>query len=125
MSRESNLYRLHKKRISKTKRAGLVFPVSRVLNQLKAGKYAEMIRVGSAIYLAAVLEYLAAELCEVAMYQSWNDKKKRIIPRHIQLAVAGDSELRELFKDVIISRGGVVPFINDNFIPKRSRYSNA
>ncbi|CAN1171300.1 Histone H2AX, partial [Linum perenne] len=32
---------------------------------LKAGKYAECVGVGALVYLSAVLEYLAAEVCKL------------------------------------------------------------
>jgi histone H2A len=50
------------KSVSRSKRAGLLFPVGRVARFLKAGKYAERVNAGAPVYLAAVLEYLAAEV---------------------------------------------------------------
>lgn len=51
-----------KKPISKSRKAGLVFPVRRVVRSLKAGKYSDRIGFGAPIYLAAVLEYVATEV---------------------------------------------------------------
>ena len=51
-----------KKSVSKSAKAGLQFPVGRVARFLKKGKYATRIGAGAPVYLAAVLEYLAAEV---------------------------------------------------------------
>lgn len=51
-----------KKAQSRSSKAGLQFPVGRIARFLKAGKYAERVGAGAPVYLAAVLEYLAAEV---------------------------------------------------------------
>jgi histone H2A len=50
------------KAVSRSSKAGLQFPVGRIARFLKAGKYAERVGAGAPVYLAAVLEYLAAEV---------------------------------------------------------------
>ena len=49
-----------KKSVSRSAKAGLQFPVGRVARYLKKGKYANRIGAGAPVYLAAVLEYIAA-----------------------------------------------------------------
>ena len=51
-----------KKAVSKSTKAGLQFPVGRIGRFLKKGRYAQRTGVGAPVYLAAVLEYLAAEV---------------------------------------------------------------
>lgn len=49
--------------------------------------FATIISVGAMVYTAAILEYLCAEVLELAGNAANDLKKKRIIPRHILLAV--------------------------------------
>jgi histone H2A len=63
------------------------------------------------VYLAAVLEYLIAEITELAGNAALDTKKRRISPRHLQLAIRNDEELSGLLGKVTISEGGVVPHI--------------
>ncbi len=72
------------------------------------------------MYLAAVLEYLAAEILELAGNAAKDNKKHRIVPRHIQLAVRNDEELNKLLGGVTIASGGVLPNINASLLPKKS-----
>ncbi|XP_053686097.1 histone H2A-beta, sperm-like [Sabethes cyaneus] len=111
------------KRIAKSTRAGLTFPVSRVTSSLRKGNYANAIRVGAGIYLTAVLEYLVAEILELSGNAAKDNKKMRVIPRHIQLAVRNDDELNKLLRDVSISEGGVLPNIQGPLLPKGTKRS--
>ena len=52
-----------KKAVTRSVKAGLQFPVGRIGRYLKKGRYAQRVGSGAPVYLAAVLEYLAAEVC--------------------------------------------------------------
>jgi len=105
---------------SRSSRAGLQFPVGRLHRMLRRGKYAERVGAGAPVYLAAVLEYLVAEILELAGNAARDNKKTRIVPRHIQLAVRNDEELSKLLSGVTIAQGGVLPNIQSVLLPKKS-----
>ena len=127
-----------KKAVSRSAKAGLQFPVGRIARYLKAGKYASRVGAGAPVYLAAVLEYLTAEVLELAGNASRDNKKTRcartpsherapshapcpasIVPRHIQLAIRNDEELSKLLGKVTIAAGGVLPNIHSVLLPKK------
>jgi histone H2A len=109
-----------KKSTSRSAKAGLQFPVGRIGRFLKKGKFATRVGAGAPVYLASVLEYLTAEILELAGNAARDHKKTRIVPRHIQLAVRNDEELNKLLGSVTIASGGVLPNIHSVLLPKKS-----
>ncbi|XP_036247352.1 core histone macro-H2A.1 isoform X3 [Molothrus ater] len=111
-----------KKKSTKTSRsakAGVIFPVGRMLRYIKKGHPKYRIGVGAPVYMAAVLEYLTAEILELAGNAARDNKKGRVTPRHILLAVANDEELNQLLKGVTIASGGVLPNIHPELLAKK------
>ena len=107
-----------KKPVSRSAKAGLQFPVGRIARYLKKGRYATRVGAGAPVYLAAVLEYLCAEVLELSGNAARDNKKNRIVPRHVQLAIRNDEELSKLLGGVTIASGGVLPNIHSVLLPK-------
>ncbi|XP_031820017.1 histone H2A-beta, sperm-like [Sarcophilus harrisii] len=108
-------------KIFKSDRAGLQFPIGRIYKYLKTGNYAERISIEAPVFLAAVMEYLTTELLEVSGNVAQLNKKVRITPRHIQLALQNDKELRELVAAATIPEGGVMPHIHFQLLSRKTR----
>ena len=107
------------KSTSRSAKAGLQFPVGRVARYMRQGRVAARIGAGAPVYMAAVLEYLCAEILELAGNAARDNKKSRIVPRHIQLAVRNDEELNKLMGGVTIAAGGVLPNIHAVLLPNK------
>ena len=108
-----------KPRRSKQQRAGLIFPVNRVLKQLKEYSTHFRVMTNAGVYMTGVLEYLAAEILDVAGIVTISAKKHAIQPRHIMLAIEQDEVLHELLKDVEIRAAGISPFIHHQLLEQK------
>ncbi|KAK8589273.1 hypothetical protein V6N13_088126 [Hibiscus sabdariffa] len=111
-----------RKAVSKSAKAGLRFPVGRIGRYLKKGGYAQRCGGGAPVYLAAVLEYVAAEVLELAGNAARDNMKKRINPRHVSIAVRIDKELGKVLEGTIPS-GGVLPNINTALFSSKPKSS--
>ncbi|XP_048763882.2 core histone macro-H2A.1-like isoform X2 [Ostrea edulis] len=108
-----------KKPMSKSAKAGVLFPVARMRRYLKGMTHHFRIGAGAPVYMAAVIEYLTAEILELAGNAARDNKKGRVTPRHILLAVANDEELKQLLKHVTIASGGVLPWIHHELLHRK------
>ena len=107
------------KSTSLSAKAGLQFPVTRTKNNIKKITRFKRVGTGAGVYLAAVLEYLSAEIIELAGNATRDKSKKRIQPHFLNHAIRNDEELNKLLGKVTIAAGGVLPNIHTVLLPKR------
>ncbi|XP_074649577.1 core histone macro-H2A.1-like isoform X2 [Tubulanus polymorphus] len=114
------------KSLSRSARAGVLFPVARMHRYMKMRTHHTRIGAGAPVYMAAVIEYLTAEILELAGNAARDNKKSRVTPRHILLAIANDEELHQLLKHVTIAAGGVLPRIHPELLGRKkgNRFPN-
>jgi histone H2A len=108
-------------------KAGLKFPVSRVRAGIKQNGDVSSVARNAPVFLAAVLEYLAAEILELSSRVCTANGKKKIGPYFIQMAIKQDPELCELLRDVDIASAGVMPHIHPVLLApkKKSKVASA
>ncbi|KNH03747.1 histone H2A [Perkinsela sp. CCAP 1560/4] len=107
-----------------SKKAGLIFPVGRIRSMLKKGRYTKRVAASAPVYLAAVLEYLTAELLELSGKVAVQQNRKRITPRAVTLAARTDEELSQLLGNVTFTQGGVMPSLHET-LQKKGRLSQS
>jgi histone H2B len=116
------------KAVSAAARAGLQFPPSRLKHEIKkynvAGKSCSCrVTAGAAVYMAAVVEYLVAEILELSGNASRDFHSVRIKTNYIHLAIANDEELNKFLHKVVFPTPNHGPSIHIALLekPKRKR----
>uniref|UniRef100_A0A667ZCE4 Histone H2A n=1 Tax=Myripristis murdjan TaxID=586833 RepID=A0A667ZCE4_9TELE len=103
---------------TRSSRAGLQFPVGRVHRLLRKGNYAERVGAGAPVYLAAVLEYLTAEILELAGNAARDNKKTRATCSWPSATTRSSTSCWA--GGVTIAQGGVLPNIQAVLLPKKT-----
>ncbi|NWS75460.1 H2A4 protein, partial [Crotophaga sulcirostris] len=88
-------------RLSRSFRAGLLFPVSRVDRQLRSGNFAKRFGAKTPIYLAAVLQSVTQKAMQVAGNATKKSKQPCISPSDLQTAVKKSSSLKKLLQGTV------------------------
>jgi histone H2A len=104
---------------SRSKMAGLIFPISRTERIIRRLQPHTRLAATTGIYLAATVEYLVAEILDIAGSTCLEKKAKRITARHIVLSIADDDALNRLLTGVTVRSGGVVGLIHSALLPKK------
>lgn len=83
MGKERSNTKKKKSPVTRNARAGLTFPVGRISRFMREGRYACRQSANASVYMAAVLEYLVAELLDVSGNAARDDNRTHISPRHV------------------------------------------
>lgn len=96
---------------------GLQFSVSRVENMMRSMTN-KRITESAPVAFAAVLEYLCAEILELAGNAAKDFKRKRISRRDIMLCIYSDEEIMTLIESFKMTvPGGIMPNIRAEMLP--------
>lgn len=106
---------------SRQNKAELIFPpcvAEKFLRRFGMSKF--KISECAPVALAATLEYITADLLEIASHISTDDNRVRITVRDLTLSSQNDPEISQLFRDlnVCFLGGGVIPYIHPSLLPK-------
>lgn len=115
------IHRGLKSKRSKSEKAGTIFPVHRILESMRKSYRKYRITETAGVYTSAVLEYMCSEIFDLAGISARDNRRKRIIPRDIRLAINSDDELIKLLSNVVIAHSGVTPFIHEVLLAKKSK----
>jgi histone H3/H4 len=77
-------------------RAGLLFPVKRILRMIEEFQHPKLVKKSASVYLAAVLEYLTNQLLEKAGNEAGNYGNVEITKDDVQQGIQKDDELKNL-----------------------------
>ena len=75
-------------------------------------KYDYRVSADAPVVMAAVLEYLCAEILDIAAIECKNNSLKTIKPKHIQHGVRGDEDFARLFQNKSFVDARTTPYIN-------------
>nr|XP_021527153.1 histone H2A.Z-like isoform X1 [Aotus nancymaae] len=107
------------KAVSHSQSAGLQFPVGCIHGHLKPRMTSHgHVGTTATVSSSAILQYLTAEVLELAGNASKDLKVKHVTPHHLQVAIHGDEELDSLIK-ATIAAGGVIPHIHRSLTGKK------
>ena len=95
------------KRESKTVKAGLIFPVTRVTELLKKSGF-KRVSPGAGAYLAAVIQCIVSEVSNDAVNEGVQLGKSRLQNSHVGRAIKLDEDLNRVYGKVTIASSGVV-----------------
>jgi len=80
----------------------LCFPVTRITRYMRELKLADRVSVKAGVVMATVLEYMTAELLTISGAVCAEEKTRRIVPRHIRVAIRKDLEMGDMLGSALV-----------------------
>tara|TARA_B110000285_G_C14759939_1_gene439086 strand:+ start:154 stop:522 length:369 start_codon:yes stop_codon:yes gene_type:complete len=102
--------------VSGQTRAGLIFAPARCQRAIKQGRYSERYGKSAGVFMAGVLEYLTAEVLDLAHVEMQSMKNGSIQPKHINLAFRRDQELGMLMQHATFTTSSVISNIHPSHL---------
>merc|ERR1711964_187998 len=109
------------KRLRMEAKVGLNFPCGRVVRHCRTTRVSKRVSKGTGVFTSAVMEYISAEVLELAGNVCKERKKHTIFPKHIQSAIRNDEELNEFLKNVTLRNVHVLPHIEEALLPNKKK----
>merc|ERR1712096_134686 len=100
-------------------KVGLSFPCGRVKRHAKQTRVAKRVSSKTGVFTSAVMEYIMAEVLELAGNVCKEKKMHTIFPKHLQTAIRSDEELDDFLKNVTLRSTHVLPHIEEALLPKK------
>ena len=113
------------KNVSANKKAGTIFPVGRLNTMIRRGRYSARVGASAGAFMAAVLEYVTAEVLELSGDLCHQAKNKIIQPRHLNLGLRQDDELSKLLAEATITSSSVQHHVHDFLLPHKGKKAAA
>ncbi|XP_065592226.1 histone H2A-beta, sperm-like [Cyrtonyx montezumae] len=108
-------------RLSRSSRAGLLFPVSRIDRQLRRGMFARRFGASAPVYLAAVLQWVTCKTMDMAAKISKKHNQLLISPSHLKMSVKKSGVFKRLVRSGPKHRGKSVPESQPEASPSKRR----
>ena len=100
-------------RKSLSERSNLKFPVARVAKIVKTENMIPRVNTSASVAMAALLEYVVAEIVEKGIDEMHrvNKNRSRLMPIDVARGIQSDMDLFKLFDKTPITDGHVLPYI--------------
>lgn len=102
---------------TRAQKAGLTMPPSRINRAMKSRSGLKRVGGTAPIYMAAVLEYITAEVLEVASNSTAGSKRKRVTPEDVSIALRSDPDLQKVCSGVALYTGDKLEEIAKSLAP--------